>query len=631
MRRLRALCLLFVGVGCGAEATEEPLDDPSLDEPRISTFQYGSYFETAFVKTGDLEWASGAVLVPFLDEEGNQKTVGEDRLRGTCGVTFVTPSYAVTAAHCVDADDVPDPANDTLWVEMYNVVPWFSWQSLDSLLGSFPNFSSLINNVGLLNGYNAEAFPCNVVARCGEEWGQYECQYHSSDLALLECAGQPGNKYGFVDVAEQDVPVGKTAIMPWAHELYAADPSNPDHYDHYIDWYWGSPQLNYHYFEEGKLFPLRAIGQWHGDIYKSPRVLNYASSNSSIPFVRWTTLQGCHGTSGSGIGHYNATTGHEELLGPVARGDQMAGLLCHPATADSDKPAMGYTSRSQTASVVERARCGGFNGSLLLWLRCHRIRLWEEVKFPDFGFDWPMFEGPPLERWRITNEPVAGYPIGADRLDLPFGEMAERVRVSVHVLAPESMLDAPVELWYGDEPIAEVSVDGEHSVKLTAEIETDGESVVSVRYAGELPLGLSEITVADPSAVNGFDTMAERAGFGQLGEEGELSAMRFVARGDESGFAAQLRAGETMVITRQSFVRGADAWVLNMAVEGESDGIEAFIYDATEQEPVPMEVWVEDGQLTAMGWGVELPVAMTITASPSAGELLIDDVVVRHE
>ena len=622
MHNCRRIILLGVLAGCGAEDGDPADVEPPTD--RVESYKHGQYYEMAFTRSGDLEWATGAVLVPFLDNNGEQKTQAGHNIRGTCGITFVTPSHAITAAHCVEEQDVPDPANQTLWVEMYNVSASFNWTAYDSLTGTFPQFSSPMTSIGLAEGYEIDAYPCELVARCGTDWGPLiECTETEADIALLECQGEPGNTYGYVDVPEQDAANGETAIMPWKHEVYDADPSDPEHFAHYVDWYQGGPHLNFHYFEEGKLLPLRAIGQWVGDLFFSPRILGY----SGMYPVRWTTLMGCHGTSGSGIGRKNLTTGHEELLGPVALGQQMAGLLCHPTSADPLAPAMGYTRREYTYDLARRAECGDFGGSLLLWLWCHRDRFYEEeMKFPDFGFDWPMLEGFPIERWRVTNEPAAEYPLGRRQLDIPFRSIAEgtETRISVHAVALDGPVDRPVQLWYGEEPLDEVHLGRHHSAKLTAVVVGDGRSEISVRYDGERPIGLTELTMAPAGEVNGFDTMAQRAGIGMLDDEGALQPMRFVRFG-EQGFAAKLQPGETMAITRQAFVRGAEGWTLRMRVEGEADRLDVHAYDAFGEEPIPMETRLERGVLVAEVSGVDHPVAMTITAPAEGEALLLDD------
>jgi hypothetical protein len=100
-------------------------------QPRIGLDQDGKVFALATTLSGERSpsarlreaaaRATGAILPEFIDEAGNPLLAANAaRLRGTCGVTFIAPSYAVTAAHCVD-DTALD--TDNLVVEMYRPTP----------------------------------------------------------------------------------------------------------------------------------------------------------------------------------------------------------------------------------------------------------------------------------------------------------------------------------------------------------------------------------------------------------------------------------------------------------------------------------------------------------------------------
>jgi hypothetical protein len=218
----------------------------------------------------------------------------------------------------------------------------------------------------------------------------------------------------------------------------------------------------------------------------------------------------------------------------------------------------------------------------------------------------------------VRNEPVAEYPAGERELVLPFGELAQGMsaRVSVHAVALEGELDAPVELLVGGEAVARLELGGEtRSGKLTTAFRVgDPRAQISVRYDGRQRLGLTEITVAIDQEVNALDSMTDRAGLGIVGEEGVLSPMRFVSD-QRGGFAALLRRGETMALTRQGFVAGAEGWVVRMQAEGGADGLELLAHDADGGDPIrPERLDVEGTSVTATFYGVDLPAAITVAA-----------------
>src|SRR5688572_2341913 len=50
----------------------------------------------------DATAATGSVLVPmYRADRAPERAVDGTALRGSCGVTFVSPRYAITAAHCL--------------------------------------------------------------------------------------------------------------------------------------------------------------------------------------------------------------------------------------------------------------------------------------------------------------------------------------------------------------------------------------------------------------------------------------------------------------------------------------------------------------------------------------------------
>lgn len=255
--------------------------------------------------------ATGAVYIPIRDAQGNIRTQQGKQVRGTCGVTFIAPHYAITAAHCVSSTNVPDPPNNPLWVLQYDasdVHPW--WFAFASQLsGTFPNYNALVDlyQSGLTMTYQT----CKVVSRCDNTWGRYNCNHANmfDDVALLHCASRSNTQW--IPVAGSDAGNGGAVEMYWFHELLdmpltdpgPGDPEEKSRFDRYT--VLGDPAWNFHYLEAppNVLLPLRSK-PWPGG---TPRTRVSGTE---------TDLYGCHGSSGSGVFQRNAQN-NLELLGPA--------------------------------------------------------------------------------------------------------------------------------------------------------------------------------------------------------------------------------------------------------------------------------------------------------------------------
>ncbi|CAN5923584.1 hypothetical protein BH11MYX4_BH11MYX4_18470 [soil metagenome] len=74
--------------------------------------------------------ATGALYVPFLNADHTGKVVTARPnpfftrtypVRGTCGVTVISPHHAITASHCVSDVNAYDPANQTFTVRTFDI------------------------------------------------------------------------------------------------------------------------------------------------------------------------------------------------------------------------------------------------------------------------------------------------------------------------------------------------------------------------------------------------------------------------------------------------------------------------------------------------------------------------------
>lgn len=127
--------------GCGASDTEHSEQVPA-SAAAVELLHENTYFEVSLAPSGPkaaVERATAAVHVPFRDSSGAQLTASNGKpLRGTCGVTFISPKHAGTAAHCVEDPSVttsltspvvqvmPEAGGSSPWCATHNGVLYTS-------------------------------------------------------------------------------------------------------------------------------------------------------------------------------------------------------------------------------------------------------------------------------------------------------------------------------------------------------------------------------------------------------------------------------------------------------------------------------------------------------------------------
>jgi hypothetical protein len=320
------------------------------------------YLGPNFVFAGTGPQFAGAIFVPDLDPTtGAPVLAAGTPIRSTCGVTFVTPRYAITAAHCVTPDDVP-LASTPLLVEQYTLGPNFASNFDPHVSGLFPNY--IKKTYAGSDEYFVKSFTCYVKERCNSGSGNINCDL-LGDIALLYCPERLISE-AYLAAASSDSLSGPVE-MYWFHEVLdmptqqpdAGDGEGLDHQDHYR-YYWDRT-LNFHYMPSNQLLPLRSA-PWSGG---APRTRLGATSFD--PTAVDTDLFACHGTSGSGVLQRNAN-GDLELLGPTHTARfgwtvGTTGLLCvDPTQAWPGRPLMTYTDSSFTRSLALHARADPAEG-----------------------------------------------------------------------------------------------------------------------------------------------------------------------------------------------------------------------------------------------------------------------------
>src|SRR5688500_15466336 len=112
LRGATAAALAILLAGCTAGGPDGPIGAHTSAVERgwhdDGPFTHPSFYSVLTATVG-ADRAGGALYVPALDSSGVPRTFvlpsgNPVPLRHTCGVTFISHSFAVTAAHCVSKD-----------------------------------------------------------------------------------------------------------------------------------------------------------------------------------------------------------------------------------------------------------------------------------------------------------------------------------------------------------------------------------------------------------------------------------------------------------------------------------------------------------------------------------------------
>lgn len=590
--------------------------------------------------------ATGALLAPFLDAEGTPVAAPNGaQIRGSCGATFISPSYALTAAHCVDRTI----DTEALVVEMYRPGPELdaAYLSATSLEGSFPDFEHA--RLGREQGYHVDRYPCAVVARCSETYGpRLRCDGGSdADSALLLCSDAPGLKYGFLDVvATEDL--SEEPFLPWKHEVYAIPPDiDDDRWQHYVVVVPGEYAQNYHYFganlageDHNQLLPLIAPPFADGTLH---RKLSASDQNVS------TDLFGCHGTSGSGV-LQKGVGGAWELLGPVIAGNPEHDVyLCdHIPSLDGMQRVPGSLGVSylpvpltkeivtlHLPAIVADSSPWSYGVSLYTHLGVSRDFLTgtpvesnqpsPALSPPTARASWDRFEGWvfPIEAGQSITVP--GFAVEADQ---PY-----RIGVSVWSSSPGCVPPcAGLELLAGDELVLshDFAVASATPVPVAAPLVplTSGSLPLSLRAVGER-IEVGELTVRPEGTINRFDHAFEQLEAVLMDQDATPPSpwpMRFVGDGVE-GFAAWLLPRERLVLIRQALFQD-QRWSARFSVRPSVSGgavLTCGLLDGSGEEFAQEDCSRGFAELDDRG-SEHAPGAFFIENEAETGEIAIDDV-----
>lgn len=660
--RLRVLALgrgalLCSGLAIGCEGSEQTLEHAQVEsvEQAVKVDRLGQYFDLSFVAApsfaelqskyptatqeqlakrlawelgvqGPAQQASGSIVYPTSVAAPAPSTA---KIRTSCGVTLIGPSWAITAGHCVDRTaNLPQ-----LKLQLYRPTTQLekSYVKATRLTGTWPLFQS--PRLAAEDGYFVDEYACEVVHRCWSSGaGPLACPNSGDDVALLSCSGRPGDKYGFVNIykpSSTDTLSGREALLHWKHELMSGSGvSAADFEAHYTSYTPGVFEQNYHYFDN-QLLPLRSLSY---GLDAPPRFLN----------ERDLDAHGCHGTSGSGV--FVRGQGAEYLfVAPVASGGAPIGAsnLCAEAAAPTDvkswQNVTGLGVRWPAPDSLLALRKSELNDDC------------KQRKEPQRDLEGLPFEVAPFQvstvfshlQCQVSDFARAGIASPDSSLS-PYPERFASVAVGSTVVINDLSVRAGVDYRLGlySSALAPCAADcGSVNIAL------QGQTFSSLHAAGQPstlvtqlfranadgPLSLSAQTVGMPRALGGltlireghvssFDAPEERLETVLFALElpaPKAMPMRFTGDG-KSGFAALLKRNERMALSRQALA-GGQAWSVRMdasSYEGLFCGLLDMRGAPISKQPCQAFMTVDDraGSQGRFGFFVELASTSTQSA-----------------
>lgn len=288
-----------------------------------------------------------------------------DGTRGPCGSTFISPHYAVTAAHCVPKDQLTVNST-TFTVTQYDTTGLTATAVANQAAvdGLWPNYNHH-TTLSASDGYNVTTYnDCVVTTRCStnpgdpnSQFGRDNCPFTTDvDIAVIKCPTRPaGATYAAVATSDSGT---QNVEAWWFHEVVnmrtspneAIGPSDGwTHYGNFdastVDAAAALRQINWHYKrasnnKDHQLIPLFS-GTWpDGTPYK-------AMGNDQT--LTLTNMPICHGTSGSGI----FPRGDSAYLGPADLGSTNSRICADMVAANGARtiPRMDYIQASWTRQL----------------------------------------------------------------------------------------------------------------------------------------------------------------------------------------------------------------------------------------------------------------------------------------
>jgi len=584
-----------LGVFYGLAFAPAPsLANLTAQRPSASQAQNLTALARELAAQGEPYWASGAMTIPAFTALGSMTPLfapapATNRIRYSCGVTLVAPSYAITAGHCV----TDDSDTTAIKLRLYRPTPALAKNYVPApLSGIFPSYSQ--PKLAASDGYVFDQYDCTVVNRCypGQD---SSCPDSGKDMALLHCAGRPGDKYGFINVNHGGNPAGKEALMHWKHEvldLGGPESSLPqDRIDHYVMLPSDESQ-NYHYFDNAAdLLPLRSVTWSDGD----PTL--WLTSTA-------TDTHGCHGSSGSGMLVRVGQTPVYELVGPAARsgaafGNRLCEQVPNPGGSTSGEGTQALLADGMdpddlvalhqsdiTADCRNRAVAERDVSDLPFAAGAHDVStVFSHLtcQIDPFGAGGPVTAAPVFGPYPETFVETTSASYSVKGFSLTSGS---DYRASMQVMgeAPCTPDCGTFRLTAGTTNFyASPAPDQPSIAAFTFSPDTSGPGELDITSSGPLRAFGAPVLIRE-GQVNSFDTLEDRLEVGLYALDGSGNAvagplpMRFSGDGS-AGFEALLLPGERLALLRQALAPGRK-WTVRLG-SASYDDLTCGLLDAT--------------------------------------------------
>jgi hypothetical protein len=338
-----AFAMLVVSTGCAEELEIDSPVEVDVNASPLQSKYLNNMFSGVFMVTGSIVDTNQARATAVVKTRMPKPHIPF----GSCGATFVSPHYAVTAAHCVENMALNAVSPSDLFLEEVVL------GNLDA--SEFSAYQTITGNWGqgvgwghgtLNQGYQTTRFnQCRVVRRCSHNTTDPNggaCPLGATvDIALIHCPDRASTRFAFSpDIVELILPhlpasswdqMNQALNIWWFHELYdlpiePGPPSPPDRWEHYGQ---RAPEnQNFHYTKWHQVIPLVSIA--HPEVVnQQAQHLRVVGANGQFPNEMVSNAPACHGTSGSGVFAHDTNV----FLGPLVHADpqgnsQLSDRLC---------------------------------------------------------------------------------------------------------------------------------------------------------------------------------------------------------------------------------------------------------------------------------------------------------------